>query len=110
MGIFESDSSSISKAKLAEIDKMTVSALFVLKHCVTQGFNLVWKSQDATPQEVILEAGTNAVKMLEASAAAQKLIKKLDPTWEYLIPQEWDTIKNTDGTATVVPKPPADPV
>lgn len=71
-----------------------------LKDSVVNGFNNVWNNKDFTAQEILTAFGTDAKALFELSWSAQLLLKSLDNTWVYLIP-EYEVAFDVDGNATV---------
>jgi hypothetical protein len=71
-----------------------------LKDSVINGFNNVWNNKDFTPQEILNAFGADAKALFNLSWVAQQLLKSLDDTWVYLIP-EYEVTFDEEGNATV---------
>lgn len=76
------------------------SAMQMLKNSVISSFNLVWFSEDATPQEMFDAFGTKARDLFNISYQAQLFLKAVDDSWEMLVPPKPYTI-NDNGSVTV---------
>lgn len=97
MGIFQSDGIEFKKARIKEL---AGAALNLLIMSVKQSYDMIWKSEDHTPQEMFDSFGSDAAQLLLASSETQKLIKKLKPDYQYLKSPNSLTI-NEDGTVVV---------
>ena len=71
-----------------------------LKRSVIDGFNGVWRDKEFTPQDILTAFGTDAKALFELSWRAQQLLKSLDDSWVYLIP-DYEVTFDDAGNATV---------
>jgi hypothetical protein len=63
-------------------------------------FDMVWSNPNATPAKIFEVLGTQGAKTFSDSWEVQQLVKKLNPSFEYLVPPIPYTI-NEDGTVTI---------
>jgi hypothetical protein len=76
----------------------------------TAQYNAVWKSKNATPQQVITRMGTNAAKLFSLAAELATILIHAGSDVPTTTPAEYSVTINADGSATVtVVAPPATP-
>lgn len=63
-------------------------------------FNMIWKDEEATPQEILDEYGTSAIDLFTFSSSLQILLGEVDNTYVPLVPPKEYQIQE-DGRVTV---------
>jgi hypothetical protein len=83
-----------------ELKDITNSLYFYIKLQHDRAFNLIWKNEKYTPEEMVTELGEDARVIFEMSSDLQSLLKKANPKYDKLMPTKKVKLNN-DGTVTL---------
>ncbi len=97
--LFDVPNPTPEQAVVKDVFGISNEGLESLKNSVRNAYNRIWSS-GLSPQSMFDAAGNQASKILFISAEAQKFIKLLDPSWEFLA-SPYHLTPNQDGTVTV---------
>lgn len=93
-----------AKTKADTLKSMTVGVYNQMASAFNGGALLFWDSQDATPQEIADQLGTNASSIFHLHARLGELLAMVDPESVQLgLSKVGQFTQNEDGTITIIP-------
>ena len=95
-----------AKTKADSLKAMTIGVYDQMVNTFNSGSTMFWNSQDATPQEIADELGTNASGIFYLHARLGEVLALIDPS---SIADGLSVVgeftQNEDGSITVIPTP-----
>lgn len=92
-----------AKTRADTLKSMTIGVYTQMASAFNGGAMLFWDSQDATPQEIADQLGTNASGIFYLHARLGELLATVDPTSVQLgLSKVGQFTQNADGTITVI--------
>jgi hypothetical protein len=98
--IIEPTREQVVRKEYNDLVKFNAQYLEDTKNYLKIAFNKVWSNPNATPEEMLAEAGNNAYLLFQVSSALQDLILSIDPTYVKMLPPV-EVEFNQDGTVTI---------